>query len=388
MAARSLSDIDDPRVLDPLIAALSDPDSTTRQYASESLSMKHEGAAASLIAALTNKDAGIRSAAAEILAHANDPRVVEGLMQTLKDPQAEVRVSAANALRQIKDARALEPLLAAIDDPDPNVRRSVVFAIGAIGDPRAITPLVNSLNRARNADKSYYIAALGDLGSGAVEPLVAALKMSDPALKNAVVDALGKTKSPLAIAALVGPLNDPYDGMMHMAAANALAEIPDSGAVSPLIESLKGPSFGGARESLPGALVKLGSLAVEPLIAVLHDPDSHTRLIAAATLANIKDPRATSALLKALQERNGAVIAGAYMFYVDRGEAGSEDALIEALKQFGGEQMAGYLLNCGNATVEVAARNWEKSHGMEIQQHIYGVLWGHQPTTPSPCEMQ
>jgi HEAT repeat protein len=135
------------------------------------------------------------------------------------------------------------------------------------------------------------------------------------------------------------------------------------------------------REFVAGNLGKIGAPAIEPLIALLKAPDSHSRLLAARTLQQIavgksKDQRAVHALMTALQERNTAAIAGAYMFFVDRGEPGSQKALIEALDQFGSERMAEYLLNCGDVQLEAAARAWAKAYDPGMHQQIYGVWWG------------
>jgi hypothetical protein len=51
-------------------------------------------------------------------------------------------------------------------------------------------------------------------------------------------------------------------------------------------------------------------------------------------------------------------VAGAFLFFIRRGEPGSEDAMIDALKEFGDRQMASAFQNCGNAKLEKAANAW------------------------------
>jgi HEAT repeat protein len=109
-------------------------------------------------------------------------------------------------------------------------------------------------------------------------------------------------------------------------------------------------------------------------------------LLAAQALGQMKDPRAEKALLDALHEGNAPAIAGASLYFVFRGESGSEDALIETLNQYGDEQMANLFLNCGNPKLEAAARAWGHRRGWEMQQQVYGLMWGHEPTSSSPCE--
>jgi hypothetical protein len=86
----------------------------------------------------------------------------------------------------------------------------------------------------------------------------------------------------------------------------------------------------------------------------------------------MKDPRAFSALLAALSERNAAVIAAAYLFFVDRGEPGSGDALMEALNMSGDLGMAQAFLICGNPKLEQAARDWAAGHGWGIKRTTSG----------------
>jgi HEAT repeat protein len=357
-------------------------------YAEESLAARKKTAGdAPFLSALRSSNPDKRMAAANILAHRGSAQGIEVLIEALKDPQPGIRIQAANSLKDIKDAGALDALLAAMHDPDMNVRRQVVAAVAQTGDSRAMAPLLAGLESASKTEKGIYVGALGQMGEQGVDPLLAFLKSGNWEWKSGVVSALGNTKSKRAVPALIEQLRDPYDGMAHLNGANALAEIGDPSAIGPLIELMKGPSFDGTRESLPGVLVKIGSPAVEPLIAVLQDENKHARFLASEALSNIKDPRAEKALIDALHEGNAPAIAGASMFFIFRGEPGSEEALVEALNQYGDEQMALLLLNCGNPKLEAGAREWGHKRRYAMQQQVYGLMWGHAPTTPSPCEL-
>jgi hypothetical protein len=96
-------------------------------------------------------------------------------------------------------------------------------------------------------------------------------------------------------------------------------------------------------------------------------------------LGKIKDPRAVNVLLAALRERDLAVVAGAYSFFIERGEPGSEDVLIQALNAHGSGATAVAFLNCGNSALSKAAGEWAEAHGYEVQQW-YGTAgharWG------------
>ncbi len=97
-----------------------------------------------------------RESAARALGQAaDDPQVVELLVGALQDKDASVRTAAAEALsgsklafgKQLADrgSRAVEPLIAALRDKDPSVRTAVVEALGALADPRAVEPLIDAL---------------------------------------------------------------------------------------------------------------------------------------------------------------------------------------------------------------------------------------------------
>jgi hypothetical protein len=99
-------------------------------------------------------------------------------------------------------------------------------------------------------------------------------------------------------------------------------------------------------------------------------------------LGQIKDPRAVEPLVAAQHQGDLEVITGAYQFFIERGEKGSEAALIMALEKYGSRQMAEHFLNCGNDLLEEAARKWAEAHGYTITSSLYGVdipIWGSNP---------
>jgi hypothetical protein len=67
-----------------------------------------------------------------------------------------------------------------------------------------------------------------------------------------------------------------------------------------------------------------------------------------------------------LKKPDLAVIAGAFSFFIQRGEPGSEDALIQALNAYGDKDMAEAFLNRGNSALEAAARQWAVAHGYQV----------------------
>ncbi|HNV39690.1 MAG TPA: HEAT repeat domain-containing protein, partial [Methanoculleus sp.] len=72
---------------------------------------------------LCDESTPYRLRAAEALGGCADTRAVEPLIAALHDPENEVRWVAAQALGKLCDARAVEPLLPLLADPDRWVRR-------------------------------------------------------------------------------------------------------------------------------------------------------------------------------------------------------------------------------------------------------------------------
>ena len=99
---------------------------------------------------------------------------------------------------------------------------------------------------------------------------------------------------------------------------------------------------------------------------------------AAGALGEIKDARAVELLINAFNEKDLETIAGAYSFFIRRGEQGTEAVLIEALNKYGFESMAIAFLNCGNSHLGEAAEKWAKENGYLIitTPSGNGLRWG------------
>jgi len=290
-----------------------------------------------LIKALAyRKDARIRRDAARILGEVGDPRAVESLVPALKDSNWDVRRTAAWALGKIGDARAVEPLVAALQDEDKNVRQSAAEALGKIGDPRAVEPLLSALKESDGGVRQAAAEALGQIGDArAVEPLIVALKDKDINVCHAAAAALGQIGDARAVLPLVKTLRTsaryrPITGGVSsfcQSTARALEKI-GSPAIEPLIALLKDDNWR-LREQVCEILgrlnwrpkhdedaawywvtkgnidkcVAIGSPAVPPLIATLEHGSDRMRCVAAAALGEIGDPRAVEPLVAALGDK-------------------------------------------------------------------------------------
>jgi HEAT repeat protein len=321
--------------VEPLIAAMEDPDKLLRTYPEEQ----------NLALPSANRVSLVRIYAEETLGKIRDPRAVEPLIAALTSPDWSARATAADALGVIRDLRAVRPLIAAFKDPDSGV-------------PPAAT------------------RALTQIGAPALESLVAAMEDPDERVRVGAAGVLGGIKDLRAVGPLVAALKDQHY-LVRQNAAGALSEIGGPRGVEALIAALEDPGLGD-RENVERALIAIGPLAVEPLIAALKSPDNRIQQGAAKTLAKIDDPRAVDALMAELKGRHTAVICSAYQFFINRRESGSEDPLIEALSKAGHQDMATAFLDSGNSRLEKAGENWASEHGYGIRAAPGGppIRWG------------
>ncbi|MBU1261928.1 HEAT repeat domain-containing protein [bacterium] len=147
--------------------------------------------------------------------------------------------------------------------------------------------------------------------------------------------------------------------------------------VNELIQKLKDGNSGVRMN----AALELGKIkdtrAVEPLIATLKDKDPVVRMNAAWALGYIEDTRAVEPLIATLKAKDLAIVAGAYSFFIHKGEPKSIPILIDALKKYGDIKMATDFSNCGNSQLKEAARAWEKKHRAVIKPGgSSGPQWG------------
>ncbi len=248
------------------------------------------------------KDAFIRSNAAESLGKLKDPKTLCPLIKALKDPDYSVRYNAAFALSQIKDPKAVEPLIATLKDSVYSVRSNAAYALGQIKDPKSIEPLIATLKDSVYPVRNSGTEALGEIGTPSIEPLITTLKNPDFPAANTVAEALSKIGGP-AVKPLIDSLKDP-DQTVRSNVAYALGEIKDPKSIEPLIESLNDPSYS-VRMTTSQALGNIKDLrVVEPLIETLKDPDYYVRSNAAYALGEIKDPKSIAPLIATLNDPN------------------------------------------------------------------------------------
>lgn len=312
-----------------------------------------------------------RQAAADDLAELGDPEAVPALATALADESWDVRWRAAEALAKVHDERAVEPLLQLIaaapesppvDDADmwaaQEAYKAAITALGAIGDVRAVPRLVEiAAVETWTLDAGAAEDALGAIGAPAVDGIAEALAAADAATGARILPLLASLGD-AGFDKVAAALGDKR-AAVRVAAAEALGEF-GKGAVAPLLSALESGDRN-VRAAAARSLGKIGDTrATAGLVGLLAD--SKTAAAATTALADIHREDAAP-LLKYLKAKKSV---GVYRVLIRIGQGDTVPALVTALKAFGTKTMGETYLNCGNATLERAARTWAKQHGYTV----------------------
>ncbi|MCS6318031.1 MAG: HEAT repeat domain-containing protein [Nitrospira sp.] len=189
-AAITLGEMGDERCVAPLAAALRDGDWQVREVAIEGIGQIGSPAVDVLLKLLRDWD--VRKSAIVALGKIRDERVLEPLMQQLRND--EFMEDATDALVNLGEP-ALPGLIKALKDKEELVRKQAVIALGRIKSPEAIDPLIEMLQNKDWFTRLTAAAALeaigDDRGREAIKPL---LKDSDMVVKMRVERILAKWK--------------------------------------------------------------------------------------------------------------------------------------------------------------------------------------------------
>lgn len=291
------------------------------------------------------------------------------LLAGLRDSDPDVRLEAAQRLGELGDETAVPALVQAAEDEDPDVGIAAIEAIAAIGGDDAADALVEMTSRVPelldDTHRDRYTAAVGGLGTVGGPRAVARLfeiKVGDDILSgfvweatDAAIASLGPDDVPAVVAAL-----DHEDEDVRLEAITCLKTIGGAAAIDALIEQV-GAADDHVRSAAIEALGEAGATeATAVLVKALKDGDVSWE----ATQALVAIYRADAApLLKYLKSKSTVKI---YLPLIKIGEADTEDALVTALNRYGTKGMAEDYLNCGNGTLEKAARAWARKHGYTV----------------------
>jgi len=328
----------------------------------------------------------INTGAAWALAKSTNPAAVDTLYLEIDNPNPQVRLAAISALTENKDGRALESLrYALLNDTELKMELflDMYKTLGADPVPVLAEILQNEVSQA----PLQAITAMGDFGaSTAVPHLVELLSDKDITIRMAAIEALGKIGDPIAIPDLVLLIDDENEEIQKA----TLGKLGDAGALPALqtkfntaseeLRELILTSAGeiGGDDSVPLLLAAFGddSFKIQRLAAEIlsnYPEENLTFLFDALEVVNyvldniVKEGEANNdaffILFDAVRREELQTVTKFYRYLIARGDPESEEALVWALSAHGNSSMASAYLNCGNKTLDEAARKWAKDNG-------------------------
>ncbi len=280
-AVQALSILNDPRYTLSLVNVLSDSEPDVRYSAAVALAQSGDRRAApQLLAALRRPEAGLRRESVLLLGRLHE-RLAEGSIATLLtcDPVGDVRGAAAIALGIIGGSRALPALSGALLDTHLPTCAAAAVALGALGDPEAIQPLQATLVRDSIGVARAAAHALARLGEPAFTSLTDLLT-GPPATVGRAAMALGYWHTSLSAMALIAAIirSDPLTLRSILAALHEIG----TPALLPLIEALQGGTVAQRCGAATALGLQADPRTIPHLLAALDDQNApvcgHTAL--------------------------------------------------------------------------------------------------------------
>ncbi len=300
--------------------AMADPNLVVRLAAVRLIDSAAPQASGMAARALLDDCAWVREAGAELAK--TWPQAQQAIVADLASPEAARRLSAARALRELGDHAALAapeavpPLLGLLDDGDPRIRAEAVTALGSL---KASAALAGVLARLRDGVPEVRVAAAEALG-----------RIGDPSARDGLLAALSDEQASHWAAWSLGELglHDALPSICSMVGQRGLRQ-PSWAAIRKLATvadlDLLGKVFGTTTDYVDRlVLAEIAGLtgpgAVDKLIDGLQNRREGVRGTVAVGLSWCNDPRAGTALIGALGDRERwirQVVSQSLMFFYD-----------------------------------------------------------------------
>jgi HEAT repeat protein len=225
--------------------------------------------------------------------------VVPDLLMRLEGNDLGLAKKAALALGHLRSPQAIPSLVAAALNPSRALCWHAAAALSHIGNPEAMDTLFKMLHHKSIQVQAAAAKALGRNGLPAVSPLIDALERCDDLVKLHAAHALGQISSPMAVPALIEALSH-ASRAVRFEATWALGQIESPLAAAALAERLTDGDLG-VQSQAAQALKNIGPPALPALSAMLKNPASNTRSVAARTLGQMGLDGAMPVLVEVLQ---------------------------------------------------------------------------------------
>jgi HEAT repeat protein len=343
--------------------------------------MQEERDIPGLVAMLQGDDPMRAGDAATSLRELADPASVEPLIEIIEaEPFSPAAGHAVEVLTAIGDKRAVPAIISILETTPSASERSrveryeqpaAIEALGKFADPRAAGPIVDWVKEngpplyVSGDERAAVDEALLAMGSGSVDPLIA-LAAYDGASGSArkwAVGLLGDIGDPASASALLGLLDTL---VVRDTVLVSLAKL-GSGAVDALLAGLKSDDWVVVSYSAR-ALGQIGDKAAEAdLLALMtsnaEEPGASNARLAASDALALINKDAPARLVEWLGAEETVSI---YYGLIHLGIPETETPLLEAFDQHANKVMAEHFLNSGNTALSGAAKKWAKANGFDV----------------------
>lgn len=339
IAIELLGQLKSVQAIDVLERVVRTDDASLRRLAAEALTqIPDKGVVRPLIELLKDEDPQVRALVAGGLARHPDPRAVGTLVIALDDPYFEVRINSIQALGEIGNESAVPKLLRFLADDNPQVQIASAEALGKLGNPDAVPKLLELLDARAHQPEEHRLTgkivdALRRIRDGrAVLPLIDLLELDDRRLRQRVVEALGVIGDKSARRAIEKTLKTDESEEVRSAAAKALGDLGDNGAIPALQAALA--ESADVRVKAVIALGKLEAEAALPEVRqMLIDPLPQVRYQAATILGELGGADAIPSLEPLLLDSDNMVKRAAKKALEALGDTRSDAEITKSLKK-------------------------------------------------------
>jgi HEAT repeat protein len=211
-AVENLPNLDESRVLSVLLTAIRDESPKIRGAAAQSLGhLESVASVPALTLAMRDSDEWVRYYAVRALGQIRSPESIDALASALREDQAvQVRIAAADALGAIGGRRIVSVLAPFVNSEDSNLSRAALLALGVVGHPDALHPILSAL---RSDDPLRRLNAVRAIAARRDHEAAEALQWTagadnDEAVAAGAIEELSKMATSESIAALLRLASD------------------------------------------------------------------------------------------------------------------------------------------------------------------------------------
>lgn len=370
-AAQALAASKNPRAVPLLAQAMADSDIQVQKAAQDGLLAFGPDAFDMCMSLLGDGDSAACAGAVDVAYRLADERAIEPLCALIEDDSydAATRASAIQAVASLgasaKDASPVRYLTEAISDKDEDVRVAAIEGLALFNDASSVGPLVTAFASGEQRTSDAAAKTLEALGSPSVYPVMALT--ADPSTSSRALT-LVRRIGPQAADQVVRAIGH-KSARVRLAAIGVIVEYnySEDSAVKALITRLRGDRVVAVRVAAANALGRFKSDAASDYLFTILCKNSNKTLRASAATALVRIWGASDrALLYALRDRNTKTVAKLYKRFIGWGKSEALPIMRDAVLKHGSKAMVLAYLNCGDGTLNKAARRWCSSHGYRV----------------------